>query len=476
MNNQTLKDKWQELTNKPSRWHNKFHLEMPVGLVNDPNGLCYYDGKYQIFYQWNPTGCQHTNKHWGYTQTADFVNYTVPQIALAPVDTFDKNGCYSGSARIKNNRLEIFYTANFKDEAGVRFPRQILAVKNADGSFNKEKVIIDSVPQGYTAHFRDPYIFTHSGRSFMVLGAQRENLTGCVIIYEEIQGEWQLRGELKTKYNDFGYMWECPNMLQVEGHDVLLFCPQGLEPEEHKYNNLYQSGYIIGKFNPDTLEFEHDEFQELDGGFDFYAPQVLRHQGRNILIGWIGMPEKEAEYPTTQEGWIHSLTMPRELSVKDGKLYQLPVKELNVLANEQIQVNTNNDIVQISMPSKIKLAIDLADTNYWQGELKIQDDSLLLSYDKQTQEFCIDRSKMSLGGKDKRFFTVKTDDTLNLDIYLDTSIIEIYCQEGQSCATACYYPQDVCKSVELNLNATNYNDEKIFCTAEIYPMNSFKFE
>ena len=30
--------------------HNKFHLEMPKGLVNDPNGLCYHQGKYQIFF------------------------------------------------------------------------------------------------------------------------------------------------------------------------------------------------------------------------------------------------------------------------------------------------------------------------------------------------------------------------------------------------------------------------------------------
>lgn len=29
------------------QWHNKFHLEMPKGLVNDPNGLCYHQDKSQ---------------------------------------------------------------------------------------------------------------------------------------------------------------------------------------------------------------------------------------------------------------------------------------------------------------------------------------------------------------------------------------------------------------------------------------------
>ena len=163
MDNQTLKNNWPMYMNKPSIWHNKIHLEMPFGLINDPNGLCWHNGKYQIFYQWNPADCKHLNKHWGYTQTADFVNYSVPQLALAPVDYFDKNGCYSGSARSKNGRLEILYTANLKDTQNIRYPRQIFAEKNDDGTFTKKKIAVDDVPAGYTTHFRDPYMFTHSG-------------------------------------------------------------------------------------------------------------------------------------------------------------------------------------------------------------------------------------------------------------------------------------------------------------------------
>ena len=327
MENQTLKDNWHAYMNKPSIWHNKIHWEMPFGLINDPNGLCYHDGKYQIFYQWNPAECKHLNKHWGYTETADFVNYSIPQLALAPVDDFDRNGCYSGSARSRNGKLEILYTANLKDAQNIRYPRQVLAAKNSDGTFTKKKIAVDDVPKGYTTHFRDPYLFTHSGRSFFIIGAQRENLTGCALIYEEIGGNWILRGELKTDYTDFGYMWECPNLISVDGRDVLVFCPQGIAPQGHKYNNLYQAGYLIGKFNPDTLEFVHGDFQELDGGFDFYAPQVLAQPNHNILIGWIGMPEKENEYPTTKEGWLYSLTLPRQLKIKNNTIYQLPVKE-----------------------------------------------------------------------------------------------------------------------------------------------------
>lgn len=436
------------------QWHNKFHLEMPKGLVNDPNGLCYHQGKYQIFFQWNPFGCEHKHKHWTYTQTTDFINYTKPQIALAPVDKFDKDGCYSGSARSKNNKLEIIYTANLKDEQNIRYPRQVLVKQDDDGKFIKEKIIIDTVPKGYTTHFRDPYIFTKNNRSFIILGAQRENLTGCALIYEEIDENWIFRGELKTQLTDFGYMWECPNLFTIDDKDILVFCPQGLKAQKYQYQNLYQAGYLIGQFNPDTLEFTHGEFHEFDMGFDFYAPQVLVHENRHILIGWVGMPDKLQDYPTIDDGWVHSLTLPRELILKDDKLYQRPIAELNKL-NQNTTTKINKNKISLSTNKKLEISIPLKDISNWQGELKFNDEYILLTYDKNNSIFTIDRSQLKLGGKGIRQFLVKTQNELNLSIYIDSSIIELYLQDGEYYATFCYYPTENTPDIYLIQNTDN---------------------
>lgn len=436
------------------QWHNKFHLEMPKGLVNDPNGLCYHQGKYQIFFQWNPFGCEHKHKHWTYTQTTDFINYTKPQIALAPVDKFDKDGCYSGSARSKNNKLEIIYTANLKDEQNIRYPRQVLVKQDDDGEFIKEKIIIDTVPKGYTTHFRDPYIFTKSNRSFIILGAQRENLTGCALIYEEIDENWIFRGELKTQLTDFGYMWECPNLFTIDDKDILVFCPQGLKAQKYQYQNLYQAGYLIGQFNPDTLEFTHGEFHEFDMGFDFYAPQVLVHENRHILIGWVGMPDKLQDYPTINDGWVHSLTLPRELILKNDKLYQRPISELNEL-NQNATTKINTDKISLSANKKLEISIPLKDISSWQGKLKFNDEYILLTYDKNTSVFTIDRNQLKLGGKGIRQFLVKAQDELNLSIYIDNSIIELYLQDGEYYATFCYYPTNDNPVFDLIQNTNN---------------------
>lgn len=440
------------------QWHNKFHLEMPKGLVNDPNGLCYHQGKYQIFFQWNPFGCEHKHKHWTYTQTTDFINYTKPQIALAPVDKFDKDGCYSGSARSKNNKLEIIYTANLKDEQNIRYPRQVLVKQDDDGKFIKEKIIIDTVPKGYTTHFRDPYIFTKNNRSFIILGAQRENLTGCALIYEEIDENWIFRGELKTQLTDFGYMWECPNLFTIDDKDILVFCPQGLKAQkyqyQYQYQNLYQAGYLIGQFNPDTLEFTHGEFHEFDMGFDFYAPQVLVHENRHILIGWVGMPDKLQDYPTINDGWVHSLTLPRELILKNDKLYQRPISELNEL-NQNTTTKVNTDKISLSTNKKLEISIPLKDISSWQGKLKFNDEYILLTYDKNTSVFTIDRNQLKLGGKGIRQFLVKAQDELNLSVYIDNSIIELYLQDGEYYATFCYYPTNDNPIFDLIQNTNN---------------------
>jgi beta-fructofuranosidase len=434
------------------QWHNKFHLEMPKGLVNDPNGLCYHQDKYQIFFQWNPFGCEH--KHWTYTQTTDFINYTKPQIALAPVDKFDKDGCYSGSARSKNNKLEIIYTANLKDEQNIRYPRQVLVKQDDDGKFIKEKIIIDTVPKGYTTHFRDPYIFTKNNHSFIILGAQRENLTGCALIYEEIDENWIFRGELKTQLTDFGYMWECPNLFTIDDKDILVFCPQGLKAQKYQYQNLYQAGYLIGQFNPDTLEFTHGEFHEFDMGFDFYAPQVLVHENRHILIGWVGMPDKLQDYPTINDGWVHSLTLPRELILKNDKLYQRPISELNKL-NQNTTTKINTDKISLSANKKLEISIPLKDISSWQGKLKFNDEYILLTYDKNTSVFTIDRNQLKLGGKGIRQFLVKAQDELNLSVYIDNSIIELYLQDGEYYATFCYYPTNDNPIFDLIQNTNN---------------------
>ena len=460
-----------------NRWRNKFHIEMPFGLVNDPNGLAYYNDEYYIFYQWNPFGCEHKTKHWGLVKTKDFVNFTMPEIILKPEDWFDKDGCYSGGAYVKDDILKLFYTGNVKGPNNERESYQCIVDYHKDGSFEKKGVIIEKQPEGYTAHFRDPMIFVENNTYYMVLGIQNKDLKGRVLIYksEDIE-KWELIGELETDMKDFGYMWECPNIFRVsEDKFAFMFSPQGLKAEELRYQNIYQSGYVIGDLDLNEVSLtNYSEFKEIDMGFDFYAPQVFKHNGRNIMIGWIGMPDKDNEYATSQYGWMLGLTMPRVLEYKDEVLYQKPLELIENLREKKI-IDINNQIEETYVvklgPKSVecKLDLDLSNIENLDIKFKFKDEYISLLYNKKDEVCILDRSNMELGGKGIRKFKLKAEDSMKLHMFIDNSVMEIYYQDGLETTTLMYFPKEEGLEIEIK-NNININ------TLQVWNLRGIKYE
>ena len=442
-------------------WRNKFHIEMPLGLVNDPNGLAYYNDTFHVFYQWNPFGCEHENKCWGVVRTKDFVNYTVPQIVLKPDDWFDKDGCYTGGAYIKDDILKLFYTGNVKGENGERISYQCLADYNNVGMAEKKGPVIEKQPEGYTAHFRDPMIFKKDDIYYMILGIQNEHLKGRVVLYKSYDIEkWEYTGELKTNMKDFGYMWECPNVFEIDEEKyALIFSPQGLKAEEYKYQSIYQSGYVIGSLNMKELSLDnHSEFKELDMGFDFYAPQIFDYNGEIVMLAWAGSgSEEKSEYPTTDYGWVFGLTMPRVLEYKNNILYQRPFELMGNLRNTKI-IELENEVFDgyrfKSDSRRIEFQLDLSLETCTSAELKFHfaDEYISVNYNKETEECTVDRSNMKLGGKGKRKFKLKAKNELRLHAFIDNSIMEIYYQDGVEVTTLMYFPLNDDFEIEIMEN------------------------
>ena len=99
-----------------------------------------------------------------------------------------------------------------------------------------------------------------------------------------------------------------------------------------EYQNVYPNTYILAEdYIIEENRLEHPLQQQLlDEGFDLYATQAFNApDGRCLSVGWIGLPEMD--YPTFNEGWAHSLSLIKELTLKKGKLYQYPVAETKQL-------------------------------------------------------------------------------------------------------------------------------------------------
>ena len=452
-------------------WHNNFHLEMPQGLINDPNGLSYLNGVWHIFFQWNPLGVVHKNKCWAYTSTKDFVTYKVPQLGMNPTDVHDKDGCYSGCGFVEDGKAKILYTCNSKDENNVRTAAQRLGTLE-NGYVHKDEIIVPKNPEGYTAHFRDPYIFYKNGKKYFVLGAQRANETGCALIYEETSDGWKFKGEVKTELENFGYMWECPGLLQFENYDAMIFCPQGLETEEFQYQNKFQAGYIAGHLSLDSMEFLHGKFIELDKGFDFYAPQAFNNSGRHILLGWMGMPDRDDDYPTGEVGWRFSLTMPRELKLIQGKIFSLPAREMKALRKNYQAIdaeNTSQISAELGEGSETNLKIKFGNAKKITLSLNYGGEKVLMTYDKNSQVMTIDREQMKLGGNGIRKFKLFANEELSLQLFVDRTAIELFLQNGEEVASFFAFPE---KNVTPKLEITSDKPTEKIC-GKIWELGKF---
>ena len=87
------------------------HLQPERGWINDPNGLCYFQGKYHAFFQHNPKAPVWDTMHWGHAVSEDLLHWEELPIALYPDQPYESGqGCFSGSAVEKDGRLYLFYT------------------------------------------------------------------------------------------------------------------------------------------------------------------------------------------------------------------------------------------------------------------------------------------------------------------------------------------------------------------------------
>lgn len=435
-------------------WKNKFHIEAEKGLVNDPNGLIFWKGEYHVFYQLNPKSCEHTFKNWAHIKSKDLVNWERLPIALAPTDWFDKDGCYSGSAIEKDGKLYLMYTGNVKNN-GIRESYQCLAVSEDGINFKKLGPVIhnEDIPKGYTRHFRDPKLFKNNGKFYIVLGAQREDLTGTVLLYtSEDLLSWKLEQEIIK--GDFGYMCECPDYYEIDGQGVLAFSPQGLAANGMLYNNRYQSGYILR----DVKDTTKNNFIELDRGFEFYAPQsFIGKDGERIMFGWMGMPE-ELEHPSVEEGWIHSLTLPRVIEIKNNKIYQKPHSNLQQLRKNEkvvknIEINGELNLDKFGMNGttyEMILNLEEVNSDFTLNIRTGKNNKTVLKYEYRNKVFVLDREKAGSGYKGIRKCSL--DRLREIQIFSDSSCIEIYLNGGEEVFTATIYPEKDAKNIILEGN------------------------
>ncbi len=338
-----------------------FHLTPYTGWMNDPNGFCFYGGKYHMFYQYNPYASHWDTMHWGHAVSSDLLNWEFLPTALAPDEVYDQNGCFSGSAiTLPDGRHLLMYTgvSVYHTPDGSKRDIQAQCIAVGDGvdyeKYEGNPVIAsDKIPDGDSIYdFRDPKLWKgNDGKYYCAVGNRPKDGSGQILLYRSEDGyKWDYFSTLIKNNNRYGKMWECPDFFEIDGKWMLLTSPQDMLANEFEYHNGNGTLCVIGSFDEKTGKLIEECNQAIDYGIDFYAPQtVLTEDGRRIMIGWMqnwdacAIREPEAL-------WAGQMSLPRELSLKDGKLIQKPVRELESLRGEKVSY----DSVPVSDVIKLK--------------------------------------------------------------------------------------------------------------------------
>lgn len=404
------------------------------GWLNDPNGLCYFKGNFHIFYQEDKNSPYGKHKSWGHVITKDFIHYTYLGTPIKPDSIYDKDGAYSGCAYVLDDTLHIFYTGNVKHQGDYDYilegrEHNLVHMISKDGiNFVEKKCIFknEDYPSDLTKHVRDPQITLQNGKYVMVLGARDRQNLGCILKY---QSHDLLHWEYVERYypnQHQPYMLECPNMID----DTHIICsPQGLCKDE-EVQNIYEVGMYTIQDGVLT------NYQKLDYGFDFYAPQVFNNTSTPYMISWMGMPDAKYTNPTILQGWQHCLTLPRTYKVKKNHLYQ------SVISQIQSQMTRTN------VPSKNMCLKATAEGNF---DLTIG--NIQITYQNQTLVLNLEKCG---SGRHTRSINL---DVKNMEIYVDTSCIEIFLNDGYAVLSSRYYDENF--EIQTNLNYTLYNLPKM---------------
>lgn len=437
-------------------WRLNFHVMPETGWLNDPNGAIQFDGQYHIYYQYVPETPLGGATHWGHMTSKDMVNFKQEPIFMSPDQTFDVDGVYSGSGIEKDGKLHFFYTGNVKQPGDYDYiysgrEQNVVHVVSKDGfEIERREVVIPHAdfPEGFTDHIRDPKLLEKDGIYYMVLGARTEDNLGSVLVYKSDDLEdWTYHGTLLDGNEDQGYMWECPDFFELDDASVLIFSPQGILPEEYKYNNPHVAGYLIGETDWEKVKLKPEEtFYEFDRGFDFYAPHTFEDdQGRRIMWSWMGVGDIMPEYtnPTIARGWQHAMALPRELVLENGQIFQRPLDEYKQLRkNEQSRSFSEAEDLAGEV---YELFLEFQTSDAF--ELKLRQDTELI-YDGEILTL-----KHGKSGYGRRKRMTPISEIRQLQIFVDTSSMEIFVNDGEIVLTTRVYPEAGEDTIEIETKA-----------------------
>jgi fructan beta-fructosidase len=456
----------------------RLHYTAADTWINDPNGLVYADGVYHLFYQNNPYGTDHANLSWGHAVSTDLLHWQDRPLAIL---CDDEEEVYSGSAVVDESNTSGFgadgapplvaiYTSKYtatSQHPGIQ--AQSLAC-SLDGGETWTKYKNNPVLNRHSPDFRDPKVFRYHGAqaSYWVMVAVEAADRKVVFYRSDDLKNW-------TYLSQFGAsgpacrIWECPDLfpLPVDGDPKkikwVLIVSLGLDEDDGGSAGVFFIGDFDGvAFTPDGSH-PHEpgaqpESEWLDHGRDYYAAVSFNHTpgGQRILLGWMNNPAYAHRLPTPH--WRGALALPREVSLHtyEGRLVLRQSVVPGLEPAGPTHTHGPRDIPEgvHRLPTGCSNEPYLLEVTFAAGSSaefglilrQTADEGTRVGYDTVRGELILDRTESGAVNFSPHFpFSDRApvkliDGHLRLQIYLDTSSVEVFAQDGLATITDQIFP------------------------------------
>ena len=389
-------------------YRNQFHASTRRGWNNDPNGLVFHDGKYHLYYQYNPFGIFWGNMHWGHLESRDLILWEEKPIALYQKTVRDM--AFSGAGFVDfNNSAGLGKDTQFAAFTSTGRGGECL-IYSKDGGLS-----FTELPENPVVKHpgRDPKILWYQPEQKWVMvvydetrcpevlatppANQKMPTNRCLAFYESKNlRQWTRVGAFTDP--DRGAVFECPDMFEL---------PVVGKPGESRWIiQAAQNRYFIGQFDGKTFHKESGPHGTSHGAF--YAAETISDapDGRRIQIGWVRTDVYLKQFPDQMVN--QAFTLPHELTLRettDGlRIFFSPVKETEKLRGDLLAAGKDLTLAQANQLLQ-----------KCQGELS---EVLIEFADAGLRQLAINGMDTSFMGHDARIFT---DRTFN-EIYADDGL------------------------------------------------------
>lgn len=331
-------------------YREQYHFVPFANWMNDPNGLCWYQGRYHLFYQQNPHAQKWDNMYWGHAVSKDLVHWTHLPIVFEPQEMILEHadryigGAFSGSAVVLEDEVLLYLTRHLADLPGEEHVIETQCMTRSRDllHFEPEKTVIDKTvenqkPEGVSDDFRDPKLLKIGDIWYMVLGSALHGKAAILLYRSEDMEHWIYYAPLLVEETEGVRCFECPDFYELDGKYVAVgawMC------HTDEYGRKQMCRCYVGDWKDGGFEIQNADW--YDFGSNCYAMQSFEHDGRRICIGWIS--DFYDEHIKMDNGSYGSMTIPRELHVRDNKLCMNPVPEIYSLQDELICQESGKEI------------------------------------------------------------------------------------------------------------------------------------